>query len=144
MNTAVDIAVRAQYFVQTTMGMLSKPTSDGPRNRYFALLAQFSGELSTLSAEKFSTETTKKALTDLQSAFTQYSLSTNATESEKIVMNDLVRQLQDIIVTAAPTTATVTVTAATPSTTPATTTTPSRTPTVARFYRSVPTSRFAR
>ena len=150
LNTPVDPVLRANYFIQTTMSMLSTLSTDGARNRYFALLAQFSSELSTLSAEKFNTPTTKAALTDLQNAFNQYRLSTNATENEKGIMNDLIRQLQDVILTL-PAVATTPITPNT--TTPptpssqiiptSTTVTTQRAPTVARFYRSVPTSRFA-
>jgi|GEM_PF-6191881 len=149
-NTPVDPIIRSNYFIQTTMSMLSKLSTDGARNRYFALLAQFSSELSTLPAEKFNTATIKTALTDLQNAFNQYRLSTNATESEKGIMNDLIRQLQDVIVTLpagattpiAPDTTTPSV--PTKPTIPASTTvTTQHAPTVARFYRSVPTSRFA-
>ncbi len=147
LSTPVDPAVRANYFIQTTMSMLSKLPTDGQRNRYFALLSQFSSELSTLPAERFTETTVRTALTELQNAFNQYRLSTNATDAEKAIMNDLARQLQDVIVTL-PTTAVPTVaptptttTVSTTSTTPATTT--PRAPTVARFYRSVPASKFA-
>jgi hypothetical protein len=143
MSTPADPAIRAQYFIQTTMSILSRVATDGQRNRYFALVAQFSSELSILPADRINTAIVKTALTSLQTAFNQYRVSANATEAEKNIMNDLIRQLQDLLLTPSATISQINTSTPTPTAPTTSSTTIPRAPTTARFYRSVPSSRFA-